>query len=417
MVRCPNCESVSKPLLAECPQCGLVFKKWLALNPGQGIPGWEEAPVTPIAESHPNTQPNYGPQTPTNIKPPKTIDLSEIIAISQQPQTPSASPESATESEPISVSTSIPWTLFGWIAFVGVIVFGFWWAFMPPEGLPLPEGAYKNDSNGYALLAPAGWTEFTLQNYSSVVSQFGSRFEPEHVLKLSDGRDMVSFVKLSNLSETAHPPGTDINTVSNAHGVPSGTDSDSKKNEFGTYMTVTMRDEVPQWSNNQALEWVASDLAKNFVKYEKGNAEVFKVDNMKSVKVDVSGSVEIMASSSVWGMIRTYQAGSMGKYNRKTEDSENYETYEVHAMRVVVPAGDRSYWITCVSDKADFALMGGLFEKAIQSFRIMDRPSFLENVLGVLTTVPVQDMKFWLWFAAAVILVTFVFLWRAGYLF
>jgi hypothetical protein len=70
MITCPGCKMNCEPSASECPSCGLVFRKWLAHNPGRSIPGLE-APAQDAAPAR-----NGGVSAPGGAPVPVMFDTS-----------------------------------------------------------------------------------------------------------------------------------------------------------------------------------------------------------------------------------------------------------------------------------------------------------------------------------------------------
>jgi hypothetical protein len=115
---CPNCQLDQPDGKEKCPRCGIIFAKWEALKNPPFATGF-----------HPGYQP-----------PPVKLDLPPISKI-------------------------LGPALFGLKILCLLAVFGGWyWFLVPSPRLPVPEKAYKDKVNAFALTVPPEWKGRRVKN-------------------------------------------------------------------------------------------------------------------------------------------------------------------------------------------------------------------------------------------------------------
>jgi hypothetical protein len=115
---CPNCHLDQPGGEEKCPRCGIIFAKWEALkNP------------TSVIRSYPAVQP-----------PPVKADL----------------PPSSKISGPALLGLKLLCLL--------VVLGGWYWFLVPSPRLPIPENAYKDKVNAFALRVPSEWKGRRVKN-------------------------------------------------------------------------------------------------------------------------------------------------------------------------------------------------------------------------------------------------------------
>jgi hypothetical protein len=107
-----------------------------------------------------------------------------------------------------------------------------------------------------------------------------------------------------------------------------------------------------------------------------------EVDNLKSLVLLGSGNLEVVISSTPKLVVYTLEQDAKGWGGWKSSNTEIGKTksYRLKFMRLIVPCGGRTYVINCLSDAENFANDRQIFDQAIASFRVLERPTFWEHI-------------------------------------
>jgi hypothetical protein len=265
-------------------------------------------------------------------------------------------------SEPATVPMSLPsarpvpsfLTFLGAIIAVIALVVGFWWL-LTPEGLPIPDGAYVNEKHHFAMSVPSDWITLTSDNYRDALLELGNRFPKNLQSSLDQHRIEVGFLKPLRASDFS----PNVNVVVIEGDVP---ELDESQMEEGT----------------KALVEVFSRLLDSY-KLEK--SEMMTVDELASLHFTSRAALKLNVAESQEGSRETLPGGQ--PYAGETR--EQWKTFDLKMTQTLVPGKKRGYIITCTAEASQFAEYQRLFERSIDSFRVLQRPNrFGPIVMGAL---------------------------------
>lgn len=230
--------------------------------------------------------------------------------------------------------TQIIWMALG-LGLVALVV----WGYFSGRGQPVPEGAYQNDLHHFALLAPQGWTTVTQENFQQTAQQLGDRFPASLKSSMEHGNVAVAFVKMM----TGGGPAASVNVVVINYNLP----------------------RISESTKSEAVKEISKALSSILEDYKVESADIMKVDNLNSLGILSRGTakVETMPSG--------FRPGSY------VWSPAVYNTMDMKFMQVMVPGSGRGYIITCVSDAGSFPVHIDNFNDFLNSFRVLERPSFL----------------------------------------
>ncbi|MEK6646480.1 MAG: hypothetical protein AABY84_07390 [Candidatus Firestonebacteria bacterium] len=294
-MKCPGCGFEQEDKTLECQRCQLIFSKW------------EERQVKK--------------QLAEDVK-----SISSTTSIT-----------STTESEP----TKKPKPLLGIIVLLLLVGFGVW-VFVKWKGLPIPEGAYRDDKNNFAISCPSsGWIIMNSENFTSMIQQYKDQI-PQNLMNLiSQSKAAVHLIKISESMQ-----GGQINVVVSKSGTPKF--NEKNKDEVVKYITSSF----------------TLESGGVFQDYNVDSSEIIEVDKLKSLKIIANAKMQFTISQPIyttnsWGMT-TFTPGS-------------YETYELKFIQTIVPGVDKFYVITCMSDQNLFNDLNTVFNDTVNSFRVTKR--------------------------------------------
>ena len=247
-MKCPNCGYEHPDEFKECPECMIIFSEW-----------------------QDNEEPTNDPILPPSKSQKKTSTSSRLA----------------------------------FFVLVGFLI----WFMMLPEGLNIPDGAYKNDEYKFAISAPSKWIMFNKDNYETVIAKYKARI-PEPLKNLIAREIIIGFVK-----------------------IPKGKESTPLIN------VIIIKSNLPPINENEkekAVRTISSVLSRNLPDYKLLGSRIIGIDKLKSLEI--------------LGQLKTLKFS-----------------------QTFVPGRNRSYMITCSADAYRYHDLEKTFSEVVESFRVMDR--------------------------------------------
>lgn len=311
-MKCPACGHEQQEGLTECQKCSLIFSKWQskqnAVQPGGYI-------GSPMSSPAPSEKPGI---------------LSGLF------------------------SGNLFTVVIGIVALAGL-----WILFVPKPGLPVPEGAYVNTAEHFAVLFPADWQMNTVENYEFQRGQAPGGFalalrnhlfneDPNVSDFMNRKKDAVGFLmtynKTGGESGRAQPF---FNLVSFKAPLPGM--SDSNKEEFSKVLA-------------QAL-----NATQGYTEYIQESAEIVSVDNLPVLKTAGRAKAQVEVAPQRWTSFT---------YGLKVLAPASYQPADIRLVQYLVPGGSKNYLITYGADPADFNFHQTQSEESVSRFRVASRISF-----------------------------------------
>jgi hypothetical protein len=277
---------------------------------------------------------------------------------------------------PSAGPTSSALSFLGAVLGVVALIAGFWWL-VTPEGLPVPDESYVNEKNQFAMTAPPQWITLTTENYREALQKLGNRFPKNLQSSLDQHRIEVGF--LNPLQNADFSP--NINVVIIQSDIP---ELDESQMEEGT----------------KALVEVFSRMLDS---YTLEKSELLSVDDLSSLHFTSRAALKLNVAP------ESPEDSEIPPEGRPFVNSTpaQWKTFELKLTQTLVPGKKRGYIITCTAEASQFSEYRRIFESAIESFRVLERPSrFGPIVVGALQ----GGLT-----AAVLPLVYFIITWLVGY--
>lgn len=238
-------------------------------------------------------------------------------------------------------------------ALVTVLVLGaaLWWL-NSPDGLPLPDGAYINEKQGFALSVPAEWIMLTAENYEEVFRKLGSRFPKPLQEGLSQRKIEVGFLKL--LENADFSPSVNIVVVQSA--MP----------------------ELDEEQKEEAATALTAEYKRLMEKFQMEESELITVDELTSLRFISRASMKFKVTESE----AIYKETVPGWQTAIGHTPEEWKSYDLKFIQILVPGKRSSYIITCTAEASQYPQYRRVFENIIESFRVMEHPSRFGAILN-----------------------------------
>ncbi len=286
---CPKCQKEQPDDATECALCGIIFAKWQKAQ--------ENNPLRPR---------------------------------------PGAPPFSArTQSQNLKDFSSIKRAL-KIIGLVGAAIGWYWFMFSTPAGLPVPDNAYRDSQQAFALVHPKGWTLKKMNKCENANGLLGAQV------------CTVLEMEKDTWFGTSKP--------------------------FLTLMVVPVSDLFKTgWGGSVSVsEGSREDLAREF---EKGIASMvpgFKIERSEIMSIDGLPSLNVVGSGVIKGnsvMIGKSVVTIPDPFGRSRDRG-------ITIGATLVPAGRKAYFLMYGSEKNDYARFRDTFDELLESFRVTDgRPT------------------------------------------
>ncbi|MBI4678360.1 MAG: hypothetical protein HY748_12340 [Elusimicrobia bacterium] len=312
---CPNCKADRPEGATECPQCGIVYAKFLKRQAEKSIDALSQAEAAKLAPAPPTVPPSADEG-----------GMGGLIAAA---------------------------------AVIAAVAIGGWLIY-PGKGLPVTDTLQKNNGQGFAAAAPAGfradWTEST----------------PD----AAGGRAVGSF---AGASADGYAPQMSIATVPHPAIKVSAGDKDKLAERF----FHSVRASVDKWTPE--------------------SVQVVKVDKLEALRVEGEGSKHVKQEIPPVTMNRQAFLAHMKRKNPGqfvftcdyyielgrigptpdppciVEPARTVEAdYELLTGGVLVPGRTRSYLLSFVCDRKQRAGCMAAFDELVSSFRVLERPRPLD---------------------------------------
>lgn len=234
-------------------------------------------------------------------------------------------------------------TLLGAVAAAAVLGLALWWLYSP-EGLPLPDGAYVNDRQAFAISVPADWMVLTSDNYEEMFEKLGDRFPKTLQEGLSERKIEVGFMKL--LENADFSPSVNI---------------------------VIVQNEVPALNEEQkeeAARALSAEFGRVLDKYKLERSELITVDDLTSLRFTSRGAMKFKVADSE----PVYRETMPGWRTATRHTPAEWKSFDLQFLQVLVPGKKRAYIITCTAMVSQYKDFRRSFENAIESFRVIERP-------------------------------------------
>lgn len=313
-MNCPKCGFVQPDGMPDCQRCQIIFAKWqvrqnqaaetMALP--EAAPPSLQRPVAPPPGATPPPAMSAGaPAAPPNDYLPQHTYIPE--ARNYEPEAPKRN--WGTLAALIGAALLVAW--LGWKAMV------------PGRGTPVPEGAYRDPGQAFAMVPPAEWITVTPDNIEEISRQHAGSIPGGMRQALSGGKALLFFIKLMPGREG----GDNINIVTMKQQMPRLSESDRKAAE------------------TEIVKSVGSQFSG------------FKVNHSELVTLDKLQALRITSEASVF-------------------DPSIRRKINILLVQAMVPGNGRTYVITCTTD-LDQSGGESSCNQSIESFRVLKRPSLL----------------------------------------
>lgn len=282
---CPNCKVERKDGATECPSCGVNYDKWLT------------------REAH------------------REVTAANLGAA---PGSDSASPARG-----FSRSVLLPFR---------VAVAVLWYcAFFPRGGLPVPEGAHKDEKAGFAVVPWPQWEASAVETC---------------------GGPAGACVKLDVHMLT--PPGAPATA-------------------FRVWSTPMQTLLVRKGNKDRIMEHIAPDLIAYFDKTTSVNGEITRVDGLKALRVTVTGTKRVRLETKAARYSTETKSPAV-----KISDAE-YATrdYNLTLGVILVPGKETFYLLGFQGPTSTMPALESAFKSMRESFRVLSRPRFIDYYGGV----------------------------------
>ena len=292
-MHCPKCDQQQPDGATECSHCGIVFARW------QKIQQRPAAGVATAASSRAVTIPGRG---------------------------------KADSGQDGSRALNITLKIFAFF----VVGAGWLWFFLwAPAGLPVPQDAYRDEKNGFALVQPQGWKLQPMRDCKLSGALFGMKkdicsvlqLEEEHAVGQSRPNMQVIVAPVSSLFKTG----------------------------FGGSVTI----------GKDNMEEIAKALEAGI----SGSLPSFSTDSTELVKVDNLFGVKLIGSAELTG--RPMQVGDKTLILPFSDKSQ--QPIQAFLGGVLLVGGSTGYCIVFGSDGNSFDRCAAIFGQVIDSFRVTER--------------------------------------------
>jgi len=321
-MECPKCGNEQSDGWLSCQKCHIIFSRWK--------PDAAAAPRPPAVPP----RDDGAPQAPDAAARPATLFGDRPP---EPPRTPTlfgdkpAEPPRPLGPEPVPVA---PERQAGWPVFLALLLplgLGLWWM-LNPRGRAIEPGSFRDADKQFAIRAPEGWVALTRDNVQAIVSQFGSELPAQVTQAMASPGMAVSIVRLVQ-------PG-----------------------QFAPSLNVMVVKGVPPPINEKSKQEAAKAIADGF------NALLsdYKQESVKIVTKDKIRSLEILST-----------AASPFRLAASEELSPPVLRYR----QLLVPGKKRTFIVTC-TDGSDAGGSDAAFRRALDSFRVLQRPPRFGPVLN-----------------------------------
>jgi hypothetical protein len=308
-MNCPKCGFVQPDGMPDCQRCQVIFSKWQARQTQaaetMALPEAMPAALPRPAAAQPATQP-----PPANAAPPAPPPNDYLPQYTYIPPVRNMEPEAPKRNWGVGIGLLIAIVLLGW---------GLFAALQPGTGLPVPEGAYRDQANGFALVPPEKWVSINPDNFTELLRQYGAAI-PQNIRDLvQNGKYAAYFMDVSSKRSA----GDSLNIVVHNQQMPRLSDSDRKE-----------------------LEKLFTEQARAVLQNFKVNrSELTQIDKLQAMRLDSEGTMNLPALR---------------------------QSINLKMSQVYVPGDGRTYIITCGAESAEVDC-----DQIFNSFRVLKRPSLL----------------------------------------
>ena len=310
-MNCPKCGFVQPDGMPDCQRCQVIFAKWQSRqNQTAETMALTEAvpppPQRPSARSQPAAIPAPEPQAIAPPAPPNDY-LPQYTYI---PPARNLEPESPKRNWGTLVALLVVTVLVAWGAKA---------VFSPVRGLAVPEGAYRDPVNGFALVPPGKWVSITPDNFSELLRQYGSVI-PANIRELvQNGKYAAYFMDVGS----GRSAGDSLNVVVHNQQLPRLSEEDRRE-----------------------LEKLFTEQARNYLQDFKVNrSELTRIDNLRAMRIDSEGVMQLPAAH-----IRV----------------------NLKMSQIYVPGDGRTFIVTCGAESREVDC-----DQVFASFRVLKRPSVM----------------------------------------
>lgn len=205
------------------------------------------------------------------------------------------------------------------------------------KGLPIPAGAYRDETYEFAISAPPEWIRFTKANYQAVLSEYADKLP---LLKGADTNNLaVGFIKIEK--DTLFSPS--VNIIALKGQLPELTESEKDK----------------------AAQSAASVMSRRFSDYKQESVDIIEVDKLKSLQILSTASLKMPTGE------KQFTLQKRGIYR---PNPNAYKKYALKYWQIVVPGGEYFYILTFTALADVFDEQVDSFKQILASFRVINRP-------------------------------------------
>jgi hypothetical protein len=290
---CPKCQQQQPDGSTECSHCGIVFARWQKIQQRAAAAGASAAPFR--SDTIPR---RVGEESGQDSSKGLTLSL-KILAL-------------------LLIGA-------GWL----------WFFFWTPAGLPVPQNAYRDDKNGFALMQPQGWKLQPMRDCKSSGALLGLKKDICNVLQLEE--EHAASQSRPNIQVLVAPVSSMFRTG------------------FGGSVSIG-KDNMEEIA--KALETGISGSLPGFTT---DSTELVAVDNLVGVKL--TGSAELKG--------RPMQIGDKTVIVPFSDKSQ--QSIKAFLGGMILVGGSTCYCIMFGSDSASFDRCASIFNQVINSFRITQR--------------------------------------------
>jgi hypothetical protein len=321
-MECPKCGNEQSDGWLSCQKCHIIFSRWKP-----------DASASPCPPAVPPRGDGV-PQAPDAAARPATLFGDKPP---EPPRTPTlfgdkpAEPPRPLGPEPAPVAQE---RQAGWPAFLALLLplgLGLWWM-LNPRGRAIEPGSFRDNDKQFAIRAPEGWVTLTRDNVQAIISQFGSQLPAQVSQAMASPGMAVSIVRLVQ-------PG-----------------------EFAPSLNVMVVKGVPPPINEKSKQEAAKAIADGF----SALLSDYKQESVKIVTVDKIRSLEILSTAAS---------------PFRLAGSEELSPPVLRYRQLLVPGKKRTFIVTC-TDGSDAGGSDAAFRRALDSFRVLQRPPRFGPILN-----------------------------------
>jgi hypothetical protein len=225
-----------------------------------------------------------------------------------------------------------------------LLALALWWLHSP-EGLPVVEGSYLNDTYHFAMVAPSDWITLTADNYNELFEKLGDRFPRMLQEGLSNKNIKVGFMKILD--------GGDF---------------------FPSANVVVIETTMPELDEEQLAEGskvISEGFRRMLDNYKLERSELVTVDELSSAQFTSRGSLQLKVPSTQ----PEYKERSASGRTIQRSAPDEWKEFDLQFVQTLVPGKKRAYIITCTSLVEQYPEYRRKFEQIVDSFRVIERPS------------------------------------------